>query len=68
MLNRTVLEEEKGVVYESEGTQVLWAFTSFDFQLPPNATAREVLTNKTFDGKTLKAEKHHVYCIQATVS
>jgi hypothetical protein len=68
MLSRTVLEEEKGVVYESEGHQVLWAFVSFDFQLPLGATVREILTNKVFDGAWLPAEKHRVYCIQPGIS
>ena len=62
MLERTVLEDEKGVVYKSEkAAQVLWAFASFDFVLPPGAKVREVLTNKVSDGKTLKAEKHHTF-------
>jgi hypothetical protein len=63
MLNRTVLEGELGVVYESEGTKILWAFRSFDFALPCGATAQEILSNKVFDGGCLHAEKHRVYRI-----
>jgi hypothetical protein len=64
MLKRTMLEGELGVVYESEGTKILWAFRSFDFALPFGAKAREILTNKVFDGSCLRAEKHQVYCIR----
>lgn len=64
MLDRTVIEEEKGVVYESKHGKVLWAFASFDFELPPGAKVREILTNKVFEGARLQAKKHHIYCIE----
>jgi hypothetical protein len=63
MLNRAVLEGEKGVVYECEGIKVLWAFASFDFELSPPTTARDVLTNAVYEEAWLHAEKHHIYRI-----
>jgi len=64
MLNRTVLDGENGVIYESAGKQVLWTFSEFDFELSPRAKVREILTNEMSAGACLHAKKHHVYLIE----
>ena len=54
---RTILENERGVIYKSDGGEVLWAFDDFDF----GRGARNVLTGETSDGQL---KKHGVYVLE----
>lgn len=63
MLHRTVLTDERGVLYESERRHVLWTFTAFSHPLPPEVSVREILTGRTPAGATLLTGRNQVYAI-----
>ena len=65
MLQRCVLEDDRGVHYRGKNREILWAFSSFDFDLKPNTYARNVITGEPIIASPLRAEKHGVYEILA---
>ena len=64
MLHRTILDDNRGVLYESEGARVLWAFQSFAPALFVGTTVRDVLTGETQVDAEPMARKHHIYEIR----
>lgn len=63
MYNRTILPEEKGVVYTHASQQVLWAFNDFDFNLSSKMKIENLSTGERFTAKSLKTKKNSVYRI-----
>jgi len=55
MYNRSVLEGQRGVWYENDGTQVLWAFEDMDVEFP-EVKQLQLLP----EGNTARANKLHV--------
>ncbi|MGI4788740.1 MAG: hypothetical protein ACRYFS_07805 [Janthinobacterium lividum] len=66
MVHRTILADEKGVLYTAASGhfQVLWAFEELELPLPKNAVVQDVMTNDNFPAsEVLAAARHHVYTI-----
>jgi hypothetical protein len=67
MLNRTVLEEGRGVIYGQEDSRILWAFADFELELPPGTGVREILGVRLSKVTRLRAEKYHIYEISGEI-
>lgn len=63
MLERTILPEERGVLYRSDKGLALWAFADFDHPLDAPRAIRDLLADTTQTAATLHARKHRVYVI-----
>ena len=63
MYNRLVLQGENGVIYTKNNTSILWAFNNFDYPLANQSKVKNLLMNKDFSTKMVKAEKNNIYMI-----
>jgi hypothetical protein len=63
MYNREILPNEKGVLYENNGQQVLWAFEDFDFTMDNTGKVKSLKDNKSYRTQTIHALKNNVYTI-----
>ena len=63
MFNRTILDDEKGVVYQKDGTTALWAFADFDYPLKSNQNVENVETKQKINTNIVKAKKNNVYLL-----
>jgi len=61
MYNREILADEKGVLYEKDGTTILWAFTSFKHLLTRKAKVVDLTDASSTSSSEINAEKNHVY-------
>jgi len=66
MRDRTILKDEKGVVYRNGSKSVLWAFEDLSFPLPEGASVIELTrgTGLERNGSRLEALASHVYVIE----
>lgn len=64
MFNRKILDDEKGVIYQKDGSTVLWAFADFDYQLQSNQQVDNVGTKQTMNTNIVKAKKNNVFLIR----
>jgi hypothetical protein len=63
MYNREVLAGENGVIYTKDNTSVLWTFADFDLPLNKESKVKNVVLNKDYSAKSIKAEKNNIYII-----
>ncbi len=64
MRNRTILPYEAGVIYQSDGVRVLWAFEDVELSLEGEARIRNVLDGGEQQGNKVTAGKRHVLRIE----
>jgi len=63
MQKRTILEEGKGVIYQSDSKQILWAFTDFIWPLQDSAPVTDFLSGETTTTQEIKATRNRIYII-----
>jgi hypothetical protein len=61
MFHRTILPDEKGVLYEHEGQRVLWAFKDCTVELPAACEITDKTTGERTRSGAIKAGKQRVY-------
>ncbi|HPD16997.1 MAG TPA: hypothetical protein PLE19_18775 [Planctomycetota bacterium] len=64
MRNREILPDESGVVYRTEGRQVLWAFADLGFPLGAPRRVRDVVSGEEATCRQLAAQRHRLHLIE----
>jgi hypothetical protein len=63
MVNRTVLSDERGVLYQQDGRRVLWAFSDLTLPLDQQTSICDLTTEENWYASEVSASQHHVYLI-----
>ena len=63
MDRRTILDDDRGIVYTDGKRQVLWAFRDFELPLGRKKRVRDMLSGTKKTTAVLGAKKHHVHLI-----
>ena len=65
MHDREILPEERGVLYQHDSQQVLWAFEDLELTLEKESAVRDAASGSETKASVLAAAKHRIYVIRS---